>query len=149
VLGDFGFEMPEGTPFGVGFDRKSAYLVLPLSPAGTEGWSRNAWPASSPVDRHDRKGSRSSRTRSHDGWLRTIWMARTGLDPSWTSSRSRCSTRRGSGGLSHYDWAMGMPGGGKHRYVALRPRGSSSEDYLGMSYYQIGSRVERLMSSAG
>ena len=40
VLADFGFELPRGTQIRV-WDSTAEirYLVLPLRPAGTEGWS--------------------------------------------------------------------------------------------------------------
>ncbi|MGH9696988.1 MAG: nitrile hydratase subunit alpha, partial [Bryobacteraceae bacterium] len=40
VLRDFGFELPEGTEIRA-WDSTAEirYLVLPLRPAGTEGWS--------------------------------------------------------------------------------------------------------------
>ena len=64
VLADFGFELPDGTEIRV-WDSTAEirYLVLPMRPAGTEGWSERAARRPRHPRQHDRHRSAETAAR--------------------------------------------------------------------------------------
>ena len=151
VLRDFGFELPEGTGIRV-WDSTAEirYFVLPMRPAGTEGWSEERLERPRHPRQHDRHrvADPAARGRLMDGAQDMGGV--TGFGPVQPEPDEP---------VFHAEWerrafaltlAMGMPGGWNIDMSRFAREDRPHQDYLGKSYYQIWlAGLERLMLERG
>ena len=129
------------------------YLVVPMRPAGTEGWSEEQLAALVTRDSHDRHRLPKAPARPRMNGP-TIWAACTASARSCPSPTSRCSTRRGRGRVLGLHAGDGRDGPMEHRRRSRSREKTCRRSLTRRSYYKrwfLGSRtfVSRMVSSAG
>ena len=151
VLRDFGFELPAGTDIRV-WDSTAEirYLVVPMRPAGTEGWSEQR--LAELVTRDSMIGTglpkAAARGRLMDGahdMGGVAWSGPVRPEPNEPVFHAPWERRAFAITL-----AMAMPGGWNIDMSRFARENRSPEDYLSKSYYQIWlAGLERLMLERG
>ena len=126
VLADFGVTLPSGTDIRIwDSTAETRFLVVPMRPAGTDGWSEERLADNRDPRQHGRhrpaESARRGRGERRDDETRsTIWVACTALARSSPSRTSRCSTRSGRGGSMRCRARWVQPACGRSTAVAPR-----------------------------
>ena len=139
VLADFGVTLPKDTEIRVwDSTAETRFIVLPMRPAGTEGWSEEKLAELVTRDCMIGTGLPLNPARNHAGetWTAfTTWAACTGSARSSPSRTSRRSTRRGRAACWRCSAPWATPARGTSTF-ARRAEKLPPLDYLGSSYYQ-------------
>jgi len=123
----------------LGFDREIRYLVLPIAPLGTDGWSEKRLAELVTRDSMIGTACRSSRTRSPDGGR-----ARYG------GGSGPSGATRADEPMFHAEWerrafaltlAMGMPGGWNIDMSRFAREDRPTREYLGKRYRWLASHL--------
>src|SRR5262244_321067 len=123
VLRDFGVELPADTEFRV-WDSTSEvrYLVLPMRPPGTDGWSEERLASIVTRDCMIGTGLPTLQDGESRGLARMTWVEGTDVVRSYRKCASRPFTQNGSAAYSRLSWPQEGPVNGTSTWGASHAR---------------------------